>query len=93
MREKIFAVINNLDGLTTQERMVLNQMGCEVGSVCNVKDVIVNGDSYEAVCDVYTAEITFDSNNVKLYRTYGDDVKLYDPLKDKELTKPKQQGE
>lgn len=93
MKEKVFAVINNLDGLTTQERMVLNQMGCEVGSVCNVREVIVNGNSYQAVCDVYTAEITFDGHNVKLYRSFGDDVKFYDPLQDKALTSSKQQGE
>lgn len=93
MKKQIFAVITNLNGLTTTEKRVLDQMGCEVNKVYNVKEVILDGDSYKAICDLNTVEITFDSDNVRLYQTYGDDIKLYNPLQDSELQKPKQQGE
>lgn len=93
MKGKIFALINNYNGLTNQQRFMMDQIGCEVGTVCNVKEVVMKGDSYEVVCDVYTAEITLSADNVRLYKTFGDDIKYYDPLKDKDFCKPKQQGE
>ena len=93
MKERIFALINNFDGLTDQQKFVMNQIGCEVGTVCNVKEIVMNGDSYEVVCDVYTAEITLSADNVRLYKPFGDDIKYYDPLKDKDFCKQNQKGE
>lgn len=93
MNEKIFALINNYNGLTNQQRFMMDQMGCEVGTVCNVKEVNMKGDSYEVVCDVHTAEITLSADNVRLYKSFGDDIKYYDPLQDKDFCNPKQQGE
>ena len=82
MERKIFALINNLKGVNAEEQTVLEQLGCGVGSVCNVKEVVKTGDSFKVVCDVYTCEITLDGENVKLFKTFGDDVKLYNPLEE-----------
>ena len=93
MKEKVFALINNHNGLSDQQKSMLSQLGCEIGSVCNVKEIILKGDSYEVVCDVHTAEITLGADNVRLYKSFGDDIKYYDPLQDKDFCNPKQQGE
>lgn len=93
MKEKVFALINNHNGLSDQQKSMLSQLGCEIGSVCNVKEIILKGDSFDVVCDVYTAEITLSSDNVRLYKSFGDDIKYYDPLQDKDLNSQKQRGE
>jgi hypothetical protein len=88
MEDRIFAIINNLDGLTTQERVTLKNMGCEVGTVYNVKDVVFNGDNYDVTLDLFGIEVSLGGENLTLYKTYdGNDIIRYTP------EKPSQKGE
>ena len=90
MERKVFAVINSHKGLTDVVKNRLDHVG---QNVFNVTKIIIEGDKFKVACDLDGAEFTIDGDNVSLYRTYGDDVKLYDPLKDNDLQKPVQQGE
>ena len=90
MEEKVFAVINNLNGLTTPERLTLERMGCEVGTVYNVKEVVFNGSDYDVVLDLFGVEVTLSGENLTLYKTYdGNDVIRYNPQPEN----PSQKGE
>ena len=90
MEQKIFAAITSYEGLTNAEKGLIASVGQDVFTV---KQVILDGDKFKAVCNVGLVEVAFDSDNVKLYRTYGDDIKVYDPLTEGDLIKPKQSGE
>ena len=80
MDERIFAVISNLNGLSAQEKNTLTNMGCGVGSVYNVKEVLFKDADYEAVLDFHGIEVTLGSENLNLYKTYdGYDVIKYIP--------------
>ena len=90
MEDKICAVISNLNGLTTQERLTLSNMGCEVGTVYNVKEVVFNDNGYEVVLDLFGVEVTLSGENLTLYKTYdGNDVIRYNPQDER----PSQRGE
>ena len=88
MEDKIFAIINNLNGLTTQEKTTLSNMGCQVGTVYNVKEIVFNGNDYDVVLDLFGVEVTISGENLTLYKTYdGNDVIRFTP------EKPNQVGE
>ena len=81
MKNGLFAILSNLNGLSSQEKNKLLQSGCSVGAVYDVKEVKINDASYEVVCDVRGNNVTINGNNLEMYKSYdGNDIKHYNPM-------------
>ena len=95
--KKIIALVDDFIGLNPKEVTELIEKGVKPGGSYPVKNVNLEGEGYTATVIVEgnekTEEAELKNGNVSLFCAYDlDDIRTYDPRKDKELIKPAEKG-